>query len=184
MSFSKLCLTVENNLPLRLCSDIIDLYENHSKLQERYDNNGTPNFTQLNLTQYFSEYAIHKEICSYILNAVSLYNNKINGVRLPTIYSYEQIRIKKYNNDGKDLFDWHTDSTNIKTCKRFLALFWYLNTVQEGGSTDFIAFDENWSIKAEVGKLVVFPPNWIYFHKGNPPISNEKYLLSTYLHYC
>jgi hypothetical protein len=65
------------------------------------------------------------------------------------------------------------------TSRRFISFFWYLNDVAEGGETEFVDL----TIKPEAGKLVIFPPLWMFPHKGNPPISNEKYLLSTYLHY-
>jgi len=38
-------------------------------------------------------------------------------------------------------------------------------------------------IKPKKGTLIIFPPLWMFPHKGNPPISESKYLLSTYLHY-
>ena len=56
---------------------------------------------------------------------------------------------------------------------------WYLNDVENGGETEFL----NVSIKPKAGTLVVFPPLWMFPHKGNAPISGSKYLLSTYLHY-
>jgi prolyl 4-hydroxylase len=29
--------------------------------------------------------------------------------------------------------------------------------------------------------MLIFPPYWMYQHAGLPPLSNEKYILSTYL---
>jgi hypothetical protein len=29
----------------------------------------------------------------------------------------------------------------------------------------------------------MFPPLWMFPHKGESPISNPKYIISTYLHY-
>jgi hypothetical protein len=56
---------------------------------------------------------------------------------------------------------------------------WYLNDVEEGGETVF----EGFIIKPKIGSMLVFPPLWLFPHRGNPPISNTKYILSTYLHY-
>ena len=32
-----------------------------------------------------------------------------------------------------------------------------------------------------IGRLVVFPPYWMFQHEGRPPVSGDKYILSTYL---
>lgn len=65
------------------------------------------------------------------------------------------------------------------TSRRFLSFFWYLNDVDQGGETVF----DDLIIQPKTGRMVVFPPLWMFPHKGCIPISNEKYLLSTYLHY-
>jgi len=36
-------------------------------------------------------------------------------------------------------------------------------------------------VKPQCGRLLMFPPYWMYQHQGLPPISGEKYILSTYL---
>jgi len=36
-------------------------------------------------------------------------------------------------------------------------------------------------VQARRGRLLMFPPYWMYQHAGMPPLSNDKYILSTYL---
>ena len=36
-------------------------------------------------------------------------------------------------------------------------------------------------ITARAGRLLMFPPYWMYQHEGLPPQSGDKYILSTYL---
>jgi hypothetical protein len=62
---------------------------------------------------------------------------------------------------------------------RYLVLLWYLNDVTDGGETNFPQLD--WTVKARAGRLLVFPPYWMYQHEGTPPRSGDKYILSTYL---
>ena len=52
----------------------------------------------------------------------------------------------------------------------------YLNDVEEGGETEFLYQPKR--IKAEKGKIVIFPADFMHTHRGNPPISNEKYVLT------
>ena len=61
----------------------------------------------------------------------------------------------------------------------FITYLWYLNDVETGGNTIFRDF----MIQPKRGSLLVFPPMWMFPHKGEPPISGSKYIMSTYLHY-
>jgi prolyl 4-hydroxylase len=56
---------------------------------------------------------------------------------------------------------------------------WYLNGVEQGGETSFPQLE--FAVKPETGRLLMFPPYWMYQHQGLPPISGDKYILSTYL---
>ena len=56
---------------------------------------------------------------------------------------------------------------------------WYLNDVESGGETDFPQLGLR--VSARRGRLLMFPPYWMYQHAGLPPESGDKYILSTYL---
>ena len=68
---------------------------------------------------------------------------------------------------------------NLLSCSRFLSFLWYLNDVDEGGETIF----NNKVVTPQKGRLVIFPPMWIFPHMGVEPISNTKYIMSSYLRY-
>jgi len=177
------CLVIDNFLPDDVCDDIITVFETNNHLHQRYDNNKKPNFTQLNFTQHNDiQPDLHMKLTTHMIDAVKSY---IRHVPETTFwnpgFSYEQLRIKKYMNNDIDQFDSHIDAASSDTCKRFLAFFWYLNTVDHGGETEFLNLDLK--VSPRKGRLVMFPPTWMYPHKGYPPISNEKYLLSSYLHF-
>lgn len=175
----------DNALPLDLCNTLIDLFEQNPDYQERVDNYKKPTFTQFNLTEatnYNEDVAeLHRQVMfrlhEYLLHYYALVDRRCFPKEHQ--HGFEQVRIKKYKNDGNDMFDAHVDVQDYMTSRRYISFFWYLNTVDEGGETVFTDL----TIKPEAGKLVIFPPLWMFPHKGNPPISNDKYLLSTYLHY-
>jgi hypothetical protein len=177
------CLIIDNFLPDTICDNIITLFENNSNYHQRFDNNKTPNFTQLNFTQHNSlDTKLHIELTKYMIEAVKAYIKHVPETSFWSPgFSYEQLRIKKYDNNNIDQFDSHIDAANSDTCKRFLAFFWYLNDVTKGGETEFLNIDVK--VQPKKGKLVMFPPTWMYPHKGYSPISNKKYLLSSYLHF-
>ena len=96
-------------------------------------------------------------------------------------FSYEEFRIKRYIENTNDRIDDHTDATGLGLNKRWLSLFWYLNDVETGGETRLT--DINYHVKPKAGRLLMFPPMWMFPHAGLPVVSGTKYILHTYLHY-
>jgi hypothetical protein len=97
----------------------------------------------------------------------------------PDKYGYETIRMKRYLANDYDRFDYHVDVKDYATARRFLAFFIYLNDVEEGGETEFL-FGR---VKPKMGRLVMFPPMWPWFHAGQKPVSGTKYFIQSYCHY-
>lgn len=151
---------------------------------EDIDNNGTPKFSQYNLTKNISSLdkninALHNKLIRLVMSHRDNYYKYVDKRCFPQKHAFEQFRIKRYENNGEDRFDTHVDVTDYESARRFLSFFWYLNEVDEGGETIF----NELTIKPKMGRMVVFPPLWMFPHRGNKPISGNKYLLSTYLHY-
>jgi len=99
---------------------------------------------------------------------------------LPEKSAWEEIRIKRYRTGIGNFLD-HVDVGDSISARRFLVFFVYLNDVAEGGGTEFPDLDL--TISPECGKLLVFPSIWTFLHRGNIPISNDKYILGSYKHY-
>jgi hypothetical protein len=96
----------------------------------------------------------------------------------------EAIRMKKYDANDIDQFGWHADVGDAASSRRQLAMFSYLNDVAEGGETVFRGIaGEDAIIKPKLGRTVIFPPNFMFPHKGNKPVSGPKYIVSQYVHY-
>jgi len=70
-------------------------------------------------------------------------------------------------------YDWHHDGFADNKAQRIVTYLWYLNTVDEEGTTEFI---DGTKIKPEQGKLILFPSFWTHIHKGNPPKKINKYI--------
>jgi hypothetical protein len=183
MHLQNFCKVKENSLSPEMCDAVIETFNNNTELHERYDSNKRPNFTQFNFTKHRDRNVeLHDAIAQEALKAIAEYKYDVKETFFwSSKYSFEQFRVKHYLNDGNDQFDTHIDASTYETSKRFFAFFWYLNDVEEGGETEFATF--SLKIKPKKGTLFMFPPLWMYPHKGNPPISNDKYLLSSYLHH-
>ena len=76
---------------------------------------------------------------------------------------------------------WHYETSNRERCNRLLAWALYLNDVEEGGETEFLY--QHKRIKAKQGTFVLFPASFTHTHRGNPPISNDKYIVTGWIEF-
>jgi len=147
-------------------------------------------FTQINLVNNEDWASVQNGMLEVFQDYIMAYINdcKIEPKQWPQTYGYEAIRIKRYLNNNYDRFDPHVDVMNQETSRRFLAFFIYLNDVDEGGETEFISINKPGTyiplkIEPRQGRLLMFPPLWMYYHAGLKPVSNNKYLIHSYCHY-
>jgi len=97
--------------------------------------------------------------------------------------AFEHLKIKKYEAASAEPhhFPLHVDVFDHKSAMRTLGFLWYLNTVKEGGETVFPVLGTRVTPKA--GRLLMMPPNWMFEHVGEAPVSNDKYILTSYLNF-
>lgn len=76
---------------------------------------------------------------------------------------------------------WHTEQGPSGSASRGLVWAIYLNDVEEGGETEFLYQHER--VKAKQGRLVIWPAGVTHPHRGNPPYSNEKYIVTGWFNY-
>tara|TARA_B100000902_G_C26807687_1_gene667616 strand:- start:38 stop:619 length:582 start_codon:yes stop_codon:yes gene_type:complete len=181
MELNDLVKVYDNVLDHDTCKSWIEYFESSDKKEKLYDN-GYPNwhhvwvdydYPQENMVEKLEEY---KDI--YFRDIAKHYDGYYpfcEGV----YYYLEQWKIKRYNPGLDEKYDAHVDNIDFDTSERYLSFIFYLNDVEEGGETCF----EHRKIQPKEGRLVVFPPMWMFPHSGNSPISNTKYIMSTYLRY-
>ena len=77
-------------------------------------------------------------------------------------------------------YKWHHDCFGSPADNkiRLITFVWYLNDVEEGGFTEFI---DGTQVKPEEGKLLLFPAERSWVHRGTPPKSNTKYICTGWL---
>jgi hypothetical protein len=71
---------------------------------------------------------------------------------------------------------WHYESSSRECCRRLLTWMLYLNDVEEGGETEFLY--QSMRVKPKQGTLLIWPAAFTHTHRGNPPLSNEKYVVT------
>lgn len=165
------------------CAQLIESFEastsrqtrNGRGVREGLEHSG---WTELNVSRLadeaFTGFFLHQ-----IEQGLSRYNERLRlTIPVPMRPRIEDLRIKRYRADGEDSFQPHFDSIDA-VANRYLVFLWYLNDVAEGGETEFC--DLGLKVEARAGRLLVFPPFWMFQHAGLAPRSNDKYILSTYL---
>ena len=82
---------------------------------------------------------------------------------------------------GEGYHTWHYEDAIQKTRDRIATFILYLNDVEDGGETEFLYYPKR--IKPEQGKLILWPAGYTHTHRGNQPLSGEKYILTSWLEF-
>lgn len=109
---------------------------------------------------------------------ISLYEQKYQEVHHPYGWTDSGFNFQAYYK-GKGYYRRHVDGDPVNESTRILAVIIYLNTVEEGGGTEFPL--HNVTVEAKAGRVCIFPATWTHPHIGTMPISNDKFIISTFL---
>jgi hypothetical protein len=82
---------------------------------------------------------------------------------------------------GEGYHRWHFEASSSEVSTRVAAWSLYLNDVEHGGETEFLY--QKRRVSAKAGRLVIWPAAFTHTHRGNPPLSGEKYLLTGWLEF-
>jgi hypothetical protein len=178
------CIQVfDEALPADFCAQMVESFNRTSHLHVPNGRGFKRGFdasawTELNISP-LADAGFKGLFIKQIDEHLARYNERL-GLTLPVPNRprIEDIRIKRYRAGSDERFEPHFDSLDDKA-NRYLVFLWYLNDVAEGGETEFC----NLGIKVapRTGRLLMFPPYWMFQHAGLPPVSNDKYIVSTYL---
>ena len=110
----------------------------------------------------------------------SKYQEKYDMLTELEQYAIYEFKIQK-TLPGQGYHIWHCENDGKENRNRLLAWAIFLNDVEEGGETEFLY--QHKRIKAEQGKLVIFPAYFTHTHRGNPPISGNKYIATGWVEF-
>jgi len=94
------------------------------------------------------------------------------------------INIQKYSAGTGGYPHWHCEiwpDESFEGLHRLLLWMYYLNDVEKGGETEF--YFQKRSIKPRRGTVVIAPAGFTHTHRGNVPLSGDKYILTSWLLY-
>lgn len=176
-------------LPQNFCDALIQKFEKNEEHEQEQTIYVNRHFMEVNITKWAHWKDQHDIMAGVVRDLVKRYQDEHKIIResqWPKSFGYEQFRMKRYLPNGRDEFSFHTDVGSYTSARRFLSFLFYLNTVEEGGKTQFAYAPGGtpfFTITPQRGKVLLFPPLWTYPHWGEKPISGPKYVISSYLHY-
>jgi hypothetical protein len=135
-------------------------------------------WTELNVTRH-GDPLVAGFFRSRIDEALARYNSDLHlDIPIPNSPTFADLVLKRYRPNSAERCQLHFDAIN-HLANRYVVLLWYLNDVERGGGTRFPQL--GMEVAARAGRLLMFPPYWMYQHEGLAPDSGDKYILSTYL---
>tara|TARA_B100000902_G_scaffold101940_1_gene104316 strand:+ start:5158 stop:6630 length:1473 start_codon:yes stop_codon:yes gene_type:complete len=180
-------------IPKNICQELIDLYEKYAKDRSVYagmtfggiDKN-VKDTGELDLClipegeKYIKGLTITSDHCinNYVRKYGMLQHYDPNEINIQGRY-YPMWEIHKYEKGVGHYEAWHTEGSHLyEYGNRIFTSMFYLNDVKDGGRTVF-PFTRK-GIKCEEGKHLAFPTSFPYVHYAETPVSDDKYILTTW----
>ena len=177
----------KNFMSDELINHYLDYYSNCEKQGAVYSrqedelmvsDNGIDTIRQgLNVPMTYS----NKPFIDMFFNKVyPLYVSKYSYLKKLAAHSILEVKIQK-TKIGEGYHTWHCENAEMKARNRILAFMVYLNDVTEGGETEFLY--QKCRFKPEKNVMLVWPAQFTHVHRGNPPLSNDKYIITGWIEY-
>jgi hypothetical protein len=94
-------------------------------------------------------------------------------------FKYTGLKIQK-TLPGEGYHMWHIEhNPGFLHEGRAMAWLIFLNDVEEAGETEFL--HQKIRVKPKKGRIVIWPAAFPFVHRGNPPLSGEKYILTSWM---
>jgi len=181
----------DNYITQEECNKAIKLYEDENKFNNTMNRIGFENASILDKQdqQFFANSnninVWWDQLKSLMLNFDLAWNHYIENTGAKHSYGaqqkffYTNLKIQKtLPTEGYHV--WHVEhAKGFETERRAFVFSIYLNDVEDGGETEFLHFSKR--TKPKTGRIVIWPAGFPYLHRGNPPLSGEKYLLTSWM---
>tara|TARA_R100001594_G_scaffold147521_1_gene200679 strand:- start:467 stop:1084 length:618 start_codon:yes stop_codon:yes gene_type:complete len=180
----------DNYIPEDECKKAIKLFEQENKFRRTLDRRQFENSDNLQKkdTQFFAAPGNldiwWDDLKPSMINYNLAFNHYLKSTGGDAAYDYNefhftQLKIQK-TLPTEGYHQWHIEHMlGAKGEPRAFAFSVYLNDVEEGGETEFLHFSKR--VKPKTGRIVIWPAAFPYLHRGNPPLSGKKYILTSWM---
>ncbi len=105
------------------------------------------------------------------------------GNLMTRLYRPGKINIQKYEKGSGGYHHWHSEvfprGQDCEALHRVLLFMFYLNTVEDGGETEF--YHQGRKVSPQQGRMVIAPAGFTHTHKGHVPQSDDKYIITSWV---
>lgn len=181
----------ENALAIEHCTSIINYFE--SLRQYNFVINQEEYTTQATIRKDESVFLFHPDVITLpkgspivfpflesFWKCYEHYTKEFEVLQTAAKHGLYMMRIQR-TDQGGGFHNWHFENTGNETSNRLVTFMLYLNDVAEGGETEFLYLHKR--IKPKVGTLLLWPSTYSHTHRGNPPLSGTKYIITGWLTY-
>jgi len=171
------------------CHKAIQLFENQDKFNKTLNRIAVENASILQKQdqQYFANASNidvwWEELRSMMFNFDLAWNHYLKNTGADNAYdvkfNYTSLKIQK-TLPTEGYHTWHIEhGKGFDYESRAFVFSIYLNDVEKGGETEFLHFSKR--VEPKTGRIVIWPAAFPYVHRGNPPLSGEKYILTSWM---
>lgn len=173
----------ETNHPCLPCAEIFNYLELNGLMATRNQGREDVRDSQALLNRvaprFFNDrlvapmYQAYSKLCDLALN--------IYFDRYPVLkqgrYSHLNCKFQR-TQPGEGYHVWHFENSGGNAYRKLVTML-YLNTIEEGGETEFLY--QRKRFQPRQGRLLIFPAGFTHTHRGNPPLSGDKFILTSWL---
>jgi len=179
----------DNYITKEECDRAIQLYEDQNKFNNTVNRIGSEkqSILQKQDQQFFASPknidVWWENLKPMIVNFDMAWKHYINNTGADEAYKvdfcYTTLKIQKtLPTEGYHV--WHIEhGKGLENEPRAFVFSVYLNDVEEGGETEFLHFSKR--VQPKTGRIVIWPAAFPYIHRGNPPLSGKKYILTSWM---
>ena len=121
--------------------------------------------------------ALHNGFTEYIKELEDIINHN------PMVVLFNLFNMQWYK-PGEGFYEYHSElnpGAHDASASRCAAWMFNLNTIENGGGTEFKYFDDK--IEPKAGQLSIFPAYFTHTHRGIVAPEEDKYIITGWFHY-
>lgn len=177
-------------IPPELCRLLIDDFELNHKYQttiSRKAVSGKPgslidddslDYNSPDIGWVFSDGQAAHHLAHIVHRFHEMYAQLLGGFYGIEPVHFNAVKVQR-TGPGQGYHVWHCEQGSRESAHKFLFYIAYLNTVSEGGETEFL--HQARRVRAKEGRLLLAPACFTHLHRGNPPLNDYKYVATGWL---